>query len=62
MSRSRAPRRRAANSQHYRVRPQPPRPSSRDVIVRKVFVEQIPQAVRVILGRDAEWDASLEGH
>ncbi|XP_014550460.1 hypothetical protein COCVIDRAFT_59039, partial [Bipolaris victoriae FI3] len=34
-------------------------------IVRKVFVEQVPQAVRVISGRDVEWDACrsvLEGH
>jgi WD40 repeat protein len=33
--------------------------------VRKVFVEQIPQAVSMLLGRDAEWDACrsvLEGH
>jgi roadblock/LC7 domain-containing protein len=33
--------------------------------VRKVFVEQVPQAVTVISGRDAEWDACrsvLEGH
>ncbi|KAF5852326.1 hypothetical protein GGP41_007754 [Bipolaris sorokiniana] len=34
-------------------------------VVRKVFIEQVPQAVRVISGRDAEWDACrsvLEGH
>jgi roadblock/LC7 domain-containing protein len=33
--------------------------------VRKVFVEQVPQAVTVISGRDTEWDACrsvLEGH
>jgi hypothetical protein len=33
--------------------------------VRKVFIEQVPQAVRVISGRDVEWDACqsvLEGH
>jgi WD40 repeat protein len=34
-------------------------------VVRKMFVERVPQAVRVVLGRDAEWDACrsvLEGH
>ena len=34
-------------------------------VVRKVFIEQVPQAVRVISGRDVEWDACrsvLEGH
>ena len=33
--------------------------------MRKVFIEQVPQVVRVISGRDAEWDACqsvLEGH
>jgi WD40 repeat protein len=34
-------------------------------IVRKVFVKQVPQAVKIVTGRDAEWDACrsvLEGH
>jgi roadblock/LC7 domain-containing protein len=34
-------------------------------VVRKIFVEQVPQAVRILSGRDAEWDACrsvLEGH
>ncbi|KAJ6284330.1 hypothetical protein J3E71DRAFT_377930 [Bipolaris maydis] len=34
-------------------------------ILRKVFIKEVPQAVRVISGRDAEWDACwsvLEGH
>ncbi|KAJ6192367.1 platelet-activating factor acetylhydrolase IB subunit alpha [Bipolaris maydis] len=34
-------------------------------VVRKVFIKEVPQAVRVISGSDAEWDACrsvLEGH
>jgi WD40 repeat protein len=33
--------------------------------VRKAFIEQVPQAMRLLLGRDVEWDACrsvLEGH
>jgi WD40 repeat protein len=39
--------------------------SPKSSFVRKVFVEQVPQAVRVISGRDVEWDACrsvLKGH
>jgi WD40 repeat protein len=34
-------------------------------VVQKTFIGQVPQAVQIVLGRDAEWDACrsvLEGH
>jgi WD40 repeat protein len=39
--------------------------SPKESIIREVFVEQVPQAVKMLLGRDAGWDACrsvLEGH